>query len=166
MELTCSRATCSRRGSRSRRGGAGRSLTGVSDLQAIGERRHATREDRSRAGRACLDTARLVAATIRSCPVDDVKGGRVVLVKHHFKLDRGGGVSEMRCPPFDIEGAIRRAACGGGEYATVSAGEACAASEGIIRAQVVLIREDGHGPTRVWQGETAMGERSLVANKV
>src|SRR5215468_9584824 len=129
MELTSSRGRSRRRGSRSSRGGSGRSLTGVSDLQAIGERGHATGEGRSRAGGACLHTAGLIAAIVRSCPVDDIKVARVVLEEHHFKVGRGCGISEVGCPPFDIENSVRRAACGGGENAAGSAGEGRAASE-------------------------------------
>ena len=107
----------------------GRSLTGVSDFQAVRERGRATGEGRSRAGGACLHTARLIAATVRSCSVDDIKGGLTILVEHHFEVGRGCGIGKVRRPPLNVKLPVRRAAGCGGENATGSARETRAASE-------------------------------------
>ena len=79
----------------------------------------------------------------------------MTLIERHFKVSRAGSAKITRAP-FNVKGPVGRCASDYGKDAIA----------GLISAQVVLIREDGHGPTRVWQGETAMGERTLSAYEI
>src|SRR5947208_9268540 len=117
------------------------------------------------AGGACLDPAGFITPIVRSRTVNGVKDARVVLVERYLKVSRGRVIEKVHCVPLDVKGAVRRSASSGGENAApVCPGGAAAQTD--IGLQVVLIRQNGHVPKRIRQGETAMGERRLIADKV
>ena len=111
-----------------------------------------------------MDPACFAAAIISSHPIEDVKEAAYALIEHHFKVGCAA-CARISCPPFNVKLPVGRRARDRGKHAAAT-GKIRAIRRCLIGEQIALKRKNSPVPTRIRQGQTAIGRIRCSACKV
>ena len=111
-----------------------------------------------------MEPACFPAAIISSHSIEDLKEAAYALVEANFKVGCAAS-ARISCPPFNVKLPVGRRARDRGEHAAAT-GKIGAIRRYLIGAQIALKRKNSSVPTRIRQGQTAIGRIKRSACKV
>ena len=111
-----------------------------------------------------MDPACFPATIISSHPIKDVKEAALALMEHHFKVSCAA-TARISCPPFNVKLPVGRRPRDRGEHAAAT-GKVRAIRRYLIGAKIALKQKNSPVPTRIRQGQTAIGRIKRIACKV